>query len=151
MGASEPAGGQAAMMTRMSADLTANDFVSGLLASFARKGIAAVSLRSPGFYTAALDAFGRLSQLAEKYEIDVRFYVFLDPIYGDSPVIREAVSDAVQRNLISLDNPEYQDLRLRIGSDEANLLLAKLPGGPELYEQLAEAFLADYPHVATAT
>lgn len=131
-------------------DVTVDDFITGLLAAFAERHIAAVSIRGNAFYRAAENTYSHLRTVAAARGLDVRFRIRLDPIYEDSPVLREAISAAVQRDLVSLDNPEYQDMRLKIGSDESALLLASLPGTGDLYRSLADTFLDNYSFIAMA-
>lgn len=52
-----------------------------------------------------------------------------------------AVSRAVQIGLISPDNPEYQDMRIKFGRQEAERLVEDLPGGPDLYGAIADVYL----------
>ncbi len=129
------------------ADVSVDDFITGLLAGFADADVSSLSIRGAEFYRAIEDAFTALASAATELRLDLRFRVFLDPVYGDSPVVRDAISSAVQRDLVSLDNPEYQDMRLKIGHEEAVLLLKSLPGGRDLYTGLARHFLDSYPWV----
>lgn len=128
-------------------DITADDFITGLIAGFAARDVSSVSIRSPEFYRAVERLFANLQTVASNERLDVRFLVALDPVYEDSPVVRDAISGAVQRDLVSLDNPEYQDMRLKVGRDEARLFLERLPGGPSLFLGLADNFINDYPWV----
>lgn len=128
-------------------DVSVDDFITGLLAGFAESNVSSLSIRGAEFHRAVADAFLALNASAVQKNLDIRFRVFLDPVYGDSPVVRDAISSAVQRDLVSLDNPEYQDMRLKIGHEEAVLLLKRLPGGRDLYVDLAENFLKSYPWV----
>jgi hypothetical protein len=129
-------------------DITADDFVTGLLAVLAKRGVTAISIRGSVFSEALAASFDTLQEAAAQRAVNPRFLIILDPVYQDSPVIREAISSAVQRNLVGLDNPEYQDLRIKLGLDEADHLLSRLPGGLDLYERIADTFLSDYRHVA---
>ena len=133
----------------MARDLTADDFVTGLLAALAERGVRVISIRGEEFYSAIEYAFTTLEAVAGDHRVEPRFAVFLDPLHGDSPVVREAVSSVVLRDLASLDNPEYQDLRLKIVNDQAEMLLAALPGGAALYETLADAFVRCYPYITS--
>lgn len=128
-------------------DITVDDFITGLVAAFADRDVSSVSIRSPEFYRAIERVFSHLEREAAGEGLEVRFLVALDPVYEDSPVVRDAISGAVQRDLVSLDNPEYQDMRLKIGRDEAALFLERVPGTPELFRALADEFMADYPWV----
>lgn len=128
-------------------DVTVDDFITGLIAGFAARDVSSVSIRSPEFYRAVRTAFEQLEAAAEREGLDVRFLVALDPVYEDSPVVRDAISGAVQRDLVSLDNPEYQDMRLKIRREEAPLFLERLPGTAELYCTLADRFIDEYAWV----
>lgn len=121
--------------------MTVDNFLTGLVSVCALEGIKALTLRGQDFFEAMEAAYAVIDEAATAEGIEVRFAVFLDPIYGDSPVIREAISMAVTRKLVSLDNPEYQEMRIKFGQEEARLLLASLPGSIELYKQAAGAFL----------
>jgi hypothetical protein len=132
----------------MRRDLTVDDFVAGLLAALVDKGILALSIRGIAFYRAIADSYGRLTEIAAEHDVDPRFAIVVDPLHGDSPIVRQAVSAVVLSDMASLDNPEYQDLRLKINRYEARQLLDQVPGGQALFSDLADAFLANYPYVA---
>ena len=129
-------------------EITADDFVAGLIAEFARRRYAALSIRDQHLYEASVAAFKRLEDLASDYGLVVDFFVIQDPMYGDSPVVRAAIAEAVQMNLVSLDNPTFRDMRIRLGEEEALHLLDQLPGGPELYRQLGDAFLENFDNLS---
>lgn len=122
-------------------DVTIEDFMTGLIATCSKRGLAALSLRGDRFFEAMEAGYDNLVRSAEAHGLDVRFAIFLDDLYGDSPVVREAVNGAVQRKLISLDNPEFQDMRITLGADVADRLLADLPGGAGVYESITDAYL----------
>lgn len=128
------------MTTRVSAD----EFFSALVAGLALKGIQVVGIRQ-GFDTAVQKAFERLREASEEEDLDIRFRVRTHRVHGDSSVVREALAGAVQRNLVSLDNPEYQDMRLKIDALDAERLLMRNPLPRELVEKLTESFLSTVP------
>jgi hypothetical protein len=120
--------------------------MTGLLAGLGRRGIRVISIRGNQFYAAVEKVFLQLNnQLALDYGIELRFWIARNRFYKDSPDIREGIAKAVQRDLVSLDNPEYQDMRLKISPDDADRYLEALPGDPSLYEKLADVFLDLYP------
>jgi hypothetical protein len=135
---------------RVLRDVTSDDFISGLLAALVRRDVKAVSTRTEAFYQAVEASFQTFAKAVSEAALDLEldFTVYLDPLYEDSPVIREAISAAVQRNLISLDNPEYVDMRMKFGRVEASDLLNHLPGEPGWYDDAAKAFLDAGPSVA---
>ena len=126
-------------------DVTVDDLMTGLIATCAMRGLSTLSLRGDRFFEAIEASYRELERLAPDAGLDVRFTVLLDRVYRDSPVVREAVSTAVQRNLISLDNPEYQEMRIKFSRDEAARLLKDLPGDARVYDRIADVYLEDQP------
>ena len=127
------------------ADLTLDDFMTGLLAGLAAEGVSVVSIRGTTFYTAVEQAFRDLESRQDEEGVRLRFWISLNRIHGDSADVREGITKAVQRDLISLDNPVYLDMRLKIAKEDADAYLDDLPGSRELYRDLARAFRARYP------
>ena len=125
----------------MTTDITVDDFVTGLLAACKTKGFATISLREDRFYEGIKASFDELQKRAADCDLDVRFAVFLDQLHHDSPVIGQALDAAVQRKLVSLDNPEFVNMRIKVNEAAAASLLESLPGGPGLYEALADTFI----------
>jgi hypothetical protein len=129
-------------------DVTLDDFMTGLIAGLAELGVSVVSIRGNAFYTAVVEAFQVFEGQARTAHLRPRFWLSLNKVYGDSPDVRDALTRAVQRDLVSLDNPEYQDMRLKITSADAELYLESLPGESELYVDAAKKFQAAYPAFA---
>lgn len=125
-------------------DLTLDDFMTGLIAGLAELDIEVVSIRGNSFYRAVIEAFNAFEARAVEAQVRPRFWLTLNRVYGDSPDVRDALTRAVQRDLVSLDNPEYQDMRLKINASEAELYLDDLPGSPDLYVDAARAFRSTY-------
>lgn len=125
-------------------DVTLDDFTTGLMAGLAKLGVTVVSIRGRQFYSAIARVFDALRDSQDERGLDIRFRIRLNPVYGDSADVREAITRAVQRDIISLDNPVYQDMRLKIGTSDADLYLEELPGGKELYVELARLFMSEY-------
>ena len=128
----------------MHQDLSLDDFFTGLLAALCDEGVGALTVRGDDFYQAVEKTYKTLENLASDYDVDPRFAIFLDPVYGDSASIREAISGAVLRDVATLDNADYRDLRINLDPDQAEGLLNGLPGAADLYGRLAKAFLGSY-------
>ena len=124
--------------------LTADDFFTGLFAALALKGRKVFTLRSTRFDEAVSGAYEELRKRADAEGVDVGFRIFLHPIYGSSGTVRESITRAAQRDIVSFDNPEYQKIRLKVSKDNADLFLAGLPANGALYKDLAECFLSSY-------
>jgi hypothetical protein len=131
----------------MAEKLSADDFFTGLLAALRLKGHTSISIRGDRFDQALAAVFQALQDAAPAQDLDIRFRIRLHPVHGDSSTVRDSLYQAVQRNLISLDNPEYQDIRLKLTPAEAHAVLLELPGGDKFYADLADRFLEQYPLV----
>jgi hypothetical protein len=129
---------------RTVAILTADDFLTGLFASLALQGRTRISIRSDDFDRAVSVAYTRLKERASQEGINVRFRVKPDPIHGDSATVRDSIARAAQRRLISLNNPEYQDITLELAKRQPELLLNNIPGGRHLFDELAGVFLRSF-------
>lgn len=129
-------------------EASVDDFTTGLIAALAESGISVVNIRGRVFYEAVVVAFNEFKQRAISANVEPRFALRVNRVYGDSPAVRDALTRAVQRDLISLDNPEYVDMRLKLSKKDAAPYLTKLPGTPELYRASAAKFLASYPAYA---
>ncbi len=128
--------------------LTADDFFTGLFAALVLKGYKTISIRDERFDKSVALVFDDLQGLAEREHLDLRFRIRVHPIHGDSATVRHSISDAVQSGIISLDNPEYQDIRLRLEPRVAETILDDIPGGRNLFDGLADQFVRRYDTVA---
>ncbi|MFB9768141.1 hypothetical protein ACFFOS_27440 [Nocardioides kongjuensis] len=124
-------------------ELTADDFILGLFAALTRRNIPTVSMREEHFYEAIEASFRRLEELqsSDPGIAELTFRVKLDPLYGDSAVVRNAVNAVVQRTFLSLDNPEFVTIRSKLNDRQAERTLEHLPGKPEWYVALADKFV----------
>jgi hypothetical protein len=128
----------------MAQKMTAEQFFGGLFAALACKGWRAVATRGEVFQKAVASTFQKLMEQAPEKGIDPRFRIYLDPIHLDSPTIWDSVSKAAQRDLISLANPEFVDIEIKLSKNGAQSLLSAIPGGVGLFAELAEHFVAQY-------
>lgn len=124
--------------------LNADDFITGLFAGLALAGQTTLSIRGDRFDRIMHGVFDELVERSSDADVDVRFRIRPHPVHGDSMTLRDAISAAAQRDLISLDNPEYQDIRFKFGPSDAAQILDRLPGGSELFNPLANSFLEAY-------
>ena len=127
--------------------LTEDDFFSGLFAALALRGWTALSLRDQRVDRAAAAAFDDLMRRAQEEHLDVLFRIRLHSLHGDSLTFRNSVYSGAQRGMLSLDNPEYQDVRRQISQIEARRILQDVPGGERLFGDLAETFQKHYDGV----
>ena len=132
------------MRTRVSAD----DLFQGLVAGLVVKGWQEICMRD-GYADLAFEAaYKKLLQLADTYDLDVMFRVRRHPIHGDSTVLRDSIFSAAQDGMVSLENPEYQEVLFKQKPEEAERLLESLPGGKELFTTLCGEFEKYYDAAA---
>lgn len=128
----------------MSSRVTADDFFAGLFAALANRGLTTFSIRVDQFDPIVKDVYDHLAKRAEAKDIRLRFRIKPHPVHNDSLTIQNALARAAQRDLISFDNPEYQDIQIKLAGDEARRILDGLPGGATLYNELADEFVCAY-------
>jgi len=127
-----------------------SDLLTGLLAGLALNNITALSIRDNLFDRALARLVDEdVRPQADRLGLALKFRVRPHEIHGDSTAIQRALYEAAQRDLISLDNPEYQDIRLKISPSEAQAYFEGLPGSPEFYKHLSSKLLEYYQEVAT--
>lgn len=124
--------------------MTADDLFTGLFGALAKRGFTTFSLRSDGVDRAVESVYEQLQEWARDAGMNLRFRIVRDQLHGDSVVVRDALGAAAQRNLISIDNPEFMDIRLKRSAIERSVDMSRLPGGAALYEQLATVFIDGY-------
>jgi hypothetical protein len=124
--------------------ISADDFFTGFFAALAIKRCKTVSRRGEAFDRALAETFVEFQKRAAQMDIDLGFRIRLNPIHGDSVAVRDGIAGAARRDLVSLDNPIYQNIRLKLSEEEGYKLLANLPGGKELFPDLIESFLDRY-------
>lgn len=124
--------------------LTADDFFAGLLAALAKRRKTVFSIRTDQFDPVVKEVYEKLAANATAEGLNLRFRIKPHPIHRDSLTIQNALARAAQRDIISFDNPEYQDIRIKLGKKDADRILETLPGRSELYDELAEDFLNAY-------
>jgi hypothetical protein len=131
-------------MEQVATRLSSEQFLAGLLASLALRQWDRISIRGDRFDRASAAAFEELERLRDDYQVRPRFRIVPHPTYGDSTVVRDAVAKLAQWDLLSLDNPEYQDLRLKISATFAPQIFARLGLNENLFNLLADRFVAAY-------
>jgi hypothetical protein len=117
--------------------------MTGLFAAIAKRGVTSISIRSDLIDESVKASYDRLLERAPELGLNIRFAVRQNSS-GESSTVHEAIASAGLRNIISIDNPEFQHIRLQPTKLEQIINLDELPGGASLYYDLAEAFLSHY-------
>jgi hypothetical protein len=126
--------------------ITVADFFNGFFSALALKSEAAKRAFECGehFNESLQAAYERFVNAAERQGLQPSFLIYLNALHGDSSVIEEGLGGGIRRDLISLDNPNFQKFRIIVSDDEARENLERAPGGPEIYHSLAEDFLTHF-------
>jgi hypothetical protein len=135
-------------------DVSIDDFTTGWIAGLARLGVSSVRLEHDRFYRAIVAAFDRFVELCQERGLRPRFVIQLTEYYWDAPDFRNALQRATARGLLSLDNPDFINIRLKYSRDDAHYLFRYLEGGAlpdgrsgdaeDLYVPVARAFRQAY-------
>jgi hypothetical protein len=124
-------------------NMTIDDFFAGLFAALVFNGRKGLSLRNENFDSSLVPVFEKLQQLAPSKGLDIQFRIRVHPFHGDSITIRGGIYSAAQHGLISLDNPEYQDIQFKFDKEQADQILENVPGGKGLFLELAKDWNLD--------
>jgi hypothetical protein len=118
--------------------LCLSDFFTGLVAALVNKGTK--TLYDMNIDSALERLYPRIKEEANKQGLDLRFIIKTNSL-DISKNIREELSYATQRGIVSWDFPYNNVLRLRVSPDEVPIILSSVPGNKEMYQILAEEFL----------
>lgn len=127
----------------MSTRMTADDLFTGLFGALARRGFTSFSIRTDRLDSALVLVFDRLRERSEDWHLNLRFTISRNA-HGESATVREALASASLRGLVSIDNPEFQHIRLAPSKIEQLVDEDRLPGDRSLYDELAELFITNY-------
>lgn len=128
----------------MSSTMTAVDFLTGILAGAALRGETALDLGDTQVDQALAAAYDELLEREEVEDLDIDFQIIPDRMHGDSTVVQDAITAAIQSRLAGRVNPRFQRVQITIDKSWAQTLTEELPGGRQLYIDLAATFLAEY-------
>jgi hypothetical protein len=123
--------------------VTADDLMTGILAGLALRGERLIDIGDTRFDEAVAAAYDELVRTAGE-DLDIDFEVIPDPVHGDSAVVQDALTVAIESRLAGRVNPSFRRVRVTADDAWATILLSELPGGPELYGRLTLTFLQRY-------
>lgn len=126
---------------RISADL----FVSGLLVALAEKGQSTVTIRDNKFDEVVELLYNDLKSREATSNFSLRFRIVRSKIHGDSKVLRDSITHAAKRDLVSIDNPDFLVIRSKLSKSKATDFLDNLPVSADIFRELASMFIKKYP------
>jgi hypothetical protein len=126
-------------------ELNQDDFLQALIAALAVRGVRRASIRTENYDPVLAEVFQRLQQEAPRYDLELAFEIVPDSTHRDSLTARDALATSASDGLISYDNPEYQDIEIKIGPQTGEALLnRRFADLRPLFAELAEIFLQRY-------
>ncbi len=126
-------------------ELNQDDFLQALIAALAIRGVKRASIRTENYDPVLAQVFKRLEEEAPNYDLALAFEIVPDSTHRDSLTARDALATSASDGLISYDNPEYQDIEIKIGPQTGEALLKRrFADLRPLFAELADVFLQQY-------
>ncbi len=113
--------------TAMTAILTSNEFVTGLLCELKLRGISQLGLAGSTTDAKFAKAYDDLISHSKDFDIVVDFSLATDPYHGDSETLRETLYAARQKGIVAINNPSFKTVEIRLDEREANDFLTRVP------------------------
>ncbi len=135
-------------MTRSTIHLS--DVLTGVFAALVEQGVTKLSVRGNLLDAAFVALSAEVEREAEAAGLEVRYLLDAHPMHGDSLQLQDELHEAAKRDLISLDNPEFQDIRIKLSTGDSPFFLRRLPGSPDMYRRLAGSLLSHYRNAVRA-
>lgn len=124
--------------------LTIYDFVDGILSALYLQGVRVMRNDEKRLHHVFHKVSQNLQQETKRYNIDLRFSIQPDEIYGTSRAVEQGLNGAFLLRLIATDSPFFREIRITMTKYLAENLLANLPGSPSMYKELARQFKEFY-------
>ncbi|MCZ7448135.1 hypothetical protein [Rhizobium rhizogenes] len=119
--------------------VTSDQFVAGIVAMLALKNRTHFWLTDTELDGRFEKAFGDLVEAEDRYNIRPNFSFYVDPYHGDSVCLRETLTAAKEKELVSFNNPTFRTFDVKLSPDRAQRYIERNPVPRELLEQLVEA------------
>lgn len=120
------------------------DLITGVFAALAIRQIRSVPLQSGRLERAFARLATDVQHEASAANLLPRFRLKVHAVHGDSPAIHEALYEAAKRDIVSFENPEFQNITLKLSAEDAGQFLEDLPGNPQMYQRLADKIVGYY-------
>jgi hypothetical protein len=124
----------------MTALLTSNEFVTGLLCELKLRGVTQLRLAGSTTDTQFAKAYDDLISRSKELDIVVDFSLATDPYHGDSETLRETLYAARQKGIVAINNPSFKTVEIRLDKDEASEFLTRVPLPREYWSQMVDKY-----------
>jgi hypothetical protein len=107
--------------------LTADQFVAGIISVLTLKGQKQFVLKDAELDQSFEGAFKELVEQEESLNVTPNFTFNIDPLHGDSVLLRETLVAAKEKELIALNNPTFHTFSIKIDDVRAQRYLDAMP------------------------
>ena len=111
----------------MTALLTSNEFVTGILCALKLRGLDHLRLAGSTTDAKFAKAYDDLISRSKELNIAVDFSLATDPYHGDSETLRETLYAARQKGIVAINNPSFKTVEIRLDKQEAAEFLDRVP------------------------
>src|SRR6267154_65007 len=126
----------------MTALLTSNEFVTGLLCELKLRGVDQLRLAGSTTDAKFAKAYDDLISRSKEFDIAVDFSLATDPYHGDSETLRETLYAARQKGIVAINNPSFKTVEIQLDDREAVEFLDRVPLPRQYWSDIVEKYFS---------
>ncbi len=119
--------------------VTSDQFVAGIVSILALKNRTHFWLTDTELDGKFERAFSDLLDAETEFDLRPNFSFYVDPYHGDSVCLRDTLTAAKEKELVSFNNPTFRTFDVKLSPERAESYLARNPVPRELLEKMVEA------------
>jgi len=119
--------------------VTSDQFVAGIVSILALKNRTHFWLTDTELDGKFERAFSDLLDAEGDYDLRPNFSFYVDPYHGDSVCLRDTLTAAKEKELVSFNNPTFRTFNVKLSPERAERYLERSPVPRELLEKMVEA------------
>lgn len=119
--------------------VTSDQFVAGIVAVLALKNRTHFWLTDTELDGCFEGAFTDLLGAEAEYDLRPNFSFYVDPYHGDSVCLRDTLTAAKEKELVSFNNPTFRTFDVKLSPERAERYLERNPVPRGLLEKMVEA------------
>lgn len=123
--------------------VTADQFVAGLLSILALRNQKSFLLKDSELDQRFENAFEDLVAKEGSLGVTADFTFYIDPLHGDSVSLRETLLAAREKELISINNPTFHTMEIKLDESRARRYLAKGPLPENFLNEVVDKYFAE--------
>jgi hypothetical protein len=122
----------------MPARITSDEFVAGIVAMLALRDQRHFVMSDTELDGRFQKAFETLVDSQAEYGIQPSFSFYVDPYHGDSVCLRETLTAAREKELVTFNNPTLRTFDVKLSDARAERYLDRNPMPRRFFEQVVE-------------